>query len=433
MSAWLLPDHIADALPAEARHVELLRQRLLGVAASFGYELVMPPLLEYLQSLLTGSGEALNLQTFKLVDQLSGRTLGLRADMTQQVARIDAHLLNRTGVTRLCYAGPIAYTQPPHARALREALQFGAEIYGHAGLEADLEILDLAVHALRCAGVRDLTLDLADVRIVRALLDGLNLSAQETADVHAALAAKDEGRLHALTATFPAAARDGLRALPQLYGDASVLEHAYSALAATPAALPVLAHLHTLAEALEAKNQSVNTPICAQPRADKTPLWAEVDAASDSRTQCCVDERVNVRFDLSDLRGHAYYSGTRFGLYVRGVSDAIARGGRYDEVGAAYGRNRPAAGFSLDLRQLAAVLPLPVPRQAIRAPWPAGDATLERTIANLRASGEVVICDLPGHDEESAMADRTTHDEAETLSRTRALLRQGNDWVVKDI
>ena len=145
MSAWLLPDHIADVLPSEARHIEELRRGLLDTARSYGYELIMPPMLEYLDSLLTGAGEALNLQTFKLVDQLSGRTLGLRADTTQQAARIDAHLLNRPGIARLCYCGPVLHTQPDRPRATREPLQFGAEIYGHAGMEADVEALALAL------------------------------------------------------------------------------------------------------------------------------------------------------------------------------------------------------------------------------------------------------------------------------------------------
>ncbi|RYY98131.1 MAG: ATP phosphoribosyltransferase regulatory subunit, partial [Comamonadaceae bacterium] len=185
MSAWVLPDHIADVLPSEARHIEELRRELLDTARGYGYELVMPPLLEHLESLLTGTGEALGLQTFKLVDQLSGRSLGLRADTTPQVARIDAHLLNRQGVTRLCYCGPVLHTRPDRPHATREPLQFGAEIYGHAGLEADLETLLLALDCLKAARVRDITVDMADVRIVRALLDGVALEAAALADVHA--------------------------------------------------------------------------------------------------------------------------------------------------------------------------------------------------------------------------------------------------------
>ncbi|HRM81659.1 MAG TPA: ATP phosphoribosyltransferase regulatory subunit, partial [Acidovorax temperans] len=191
MSAWILPDHIADVLPSEARHIEELRRGFLDTARSYGYELVIPPLLEHLDSLLTGSGEALDLQTFKLVDQLSGRSMGLRADTTQQVARIDAHLLNRQGVTRLCYCGPVLHAKPEKPHATREPLQFGSEIYGHSGLEADVEILTLARECLEAAGVTDFTTDVADVRIVRRLLDGVEVSPALLRDLHGALARKD--------------------------------------------------------------------------------------------------------------------------------------------------------------------------------------------------------------------------------------------------
>ena len=190
MSAWVLPDHIADVLPSEARHIEEIRRELLDMARCYGYELVMPPLLEHLESLLSGTGEALDLQTFKLVDQLSGRMMGLRADSTPQVARIDAHLLNRRGVARLCYCGPVLHTRPGGPHASREPLQFGAELYGHAGLEADLEILTLALDALRSANVGRLTVDLADARIVSALLNASGLSKAAQEQVQAALAGK---------------------------------------------------------------------------------------------------------------------------------------------------------------------------------------------------------------------------------------------------
>src|SRR3954463_2314852 len=191
MSAWLLPDHIADVLPSEARHIEELRRQLLDTARGYGCELVMPPLLEHLESLLTGTGEALDLQTFKLVDQLSGRSMGLRADTTPQVARIDAHLLNRAGVTRLCYCGPVLHTRPDRPHATREPLQFGAEIYGHAGLEADTEVLRLALDCLKATKVDPLTVDMADARIVRSVLAGVPVDAAMLARVHAALATKD--------------------------------------------------------------------------------------------------------------------------------------------------------------------------------------------------------------------------------------------------
>lgn len=360
MSAWVLPDHIADVLPSEARHIEELRRGLLDTARSYGYELVMPPMLEHLESLLTGTGEALDLQTFKLVDQLSGRSLGLRADTTQQVARIDAHLLNRRAVTRLCYCGPVLHTRPDRPHATREPLQFGAEIYGHAGLEADLEALRLALDCLRVADVRDFSVDLADVRIVRSLLAGVAVDAQVVRAVHTALAAKDASELAALTHSFPAVSREGLKALLSLYGDAQVLDEAENALKSVPGVAEMLSNLRWMASRLG---------------------------------------NVRVTFDLADLRGYAYYSGMRFGIYAQGASDALVRGGRYDEVGAVFGRNRPAAGFSLDVKQLVPVVPPRPLKAAIRAPW--GEAQdMNAAIAALRDRGETVVCVLPGHESE---------------------------------
>jgi ATP phosphoribosyltransferase regulatory subunit len=361
MSAWVLPDHIADVLPSEARHIEELRRELLDTARGYGYELVMPPLLEHLESLLSGTGEALDLQTFKLVDQLSGRSMGLRADTTPQVARIDAHLLNRRGVARLCYCGPVLHARPDRPHATREPLQFGAEIYGHAGLEADTEVLLLALDCLRAAHFKGRAIvDLADARIVRSLFAGVPVDAGVIAQVHAALAAKDASSLRQLTRNFPAASREGLLALLQLYGDAAVLDEAEKVLPSAPAVREALSNLKHLAARLEG--------------------WP-------------------VSVDLADLRGYAYYSGMRFGVYCEGASDALVRGGRYDEVGAVFGRNRPAVGFSLDVRELVGVLaPRPL-RAAIRAPWSDAPA-LRAAIAALRAQGETVVCVLPGHDSE---------------------------------
>ena len=356
MSAWVLPDHIADVLPSEARRIEELRRKLLDTARGYGYELVMPPLLEHLESLLTGTGEALDLLTFKLVDQLSGRMMGLRADTTQQVARIDAHLLNRQGVARLCYCGPVLHTRPDRPHATREPLQFGAEIYGHAGIEADQEALLLALDCLQSAAVQDASVDLGDARISRLLLAGTQANASTLARVHGALATKDRSELADATRDLPAHARDGLLALLELYGDAAVLDEAARVLGDVPQMAAVLAQLKQLA--------------------------SQVQGAK-------------VSFDLADLRGYAYYSGARFAIYVPGASDALVRGGRYDEVGAVFGRNRPAAGFSLDLRELVAVAPARPLRAAIRAPW--SDApVLRQAIAQLRAQGETVVCVLPG-------------------------------------
>jgi ATP phosphoribosyltransferase regulatory subunit len=360
MSAWVLPDHIADVLPSEARHIEELRRLYLDTARGYGYELVMPPLLEYLESLLSGTGRALDLQTFKLVDQLSGRTLGLRADTTPQVARIDAHLLNRAGVTRLCYCGPVLHTRPDRPFATREPLQFGAEIYGHAGIEADLEVLHLALDTLNAVSIEKFTVDLSDARIVPALLSGVTLTAEARDALHSALAAKDTSGVQALSQDLPANVRAALLALVDMYGDASVLAHAEKAFAAWPVVMQALSELRQIAADL-----------------------------SD----------VPTTFDLADLRGYAYYSGVRFAIFVPGASDALVRGGRYDEVGAVFGRKRPAVGFSLDLKELVSVVPERTLKAAIRAPWGTAKG-LREAIATLRANGETVVCVMPGHESE---------------------------------
>jgi ATP phosphoribosyltransferase regulatory subunit len=364
MSAWVLPDHVADVLPSEARHIEELRRELLDTARGYGYELVIPPLLEHLESLLTGTGEALDLQTFKLVDQLSGRTLGLRADTTPQVARIDAHLLGRTALTRLCYCGPVLHTRPARPHATREPLQLGAEIYGHAGPEADLEILQLALDCLSAGRAGRLQVDLADARIVNRLLRDEALTDPLRHDIHAALARKDASALAVLCKTLSSQAREGLLALVGLYGDLRVLDEAATRLPSHPEITQALAQMR----------------------------WLSSQIAD-----------VAVSFDLGDSRGYAYYSGMRFAIYAQGASDALARGGRYDGVGAVFGhridRDRPAVGFSLDLKELvAAVKPLPL-RAAIRAPW-GSSAALRSAIASLRSRGETVVCVLPGHESE---------------------------------
>ncbi len=382
MSAWVLPDHIADVLPSEARHIEELRRDLLDTARCFGYELVLPPLLEHLSSLLSGAGEAHDLQTFKLVDQLSGRMLGLRADTTPQAARIDAHLLNRTGVTRLCYCGPVVHTRPAAPHATREPLQFGAEIYGHAGHEADMEVLTLALDCLRAARLANPSVDLADARLVRALLHGLPLSAARRGAVYGAMAAKDSAELLSLSQDMPKDVRQSLLEVMQLYGDAKVLVEAEKVLPALPGVRDALQNLKQLADHLEG---------------------------------------VNVSFDLADLRGYAYYTGARFAIYAPGASDALARGGRYDEVGAVFGRNRPAAGFSLDLKALVGtVVPRPL-QAAIRAPW-RQDAGLSSAIASLRSRGEIVICVLPGHESE-----------VDEFLCDRELIEVADQWVVQSL
>jgi ATP phosphoribosyltransferase regulatory subunit len=386
MSAWVLPDHIADVLPSEARHIEELRRSLLDAARGYGYELVMPPLLEYLESLLTGTGQALDLQTFKLVDQLSGRTMGVRADSTPQVARIDAHLLNRQGVARLCYCGPVLHTAPAKPHATREPLQFGAEMYGHAGLEADLEVILLAIDCLKRAGLKDLTLDLADAQIVRSLLAGAPVFGEQLEQIHAALAAKDRASLQDLTAGFAPAQREALLQLVGLYGGEDVLMEAEKCLQATPNLRELLSNLKRLAQHVKA----------AQPD-------------------------VSISIDLADARGYAYYTGARFAIYSPSAGDAVARGGRYDEVGSVFGRNRPAVGFSLDIKDLVAAAPKRSLHAAIRAPW-GESAPLREAIARLRTSGETVVCVLPGHE-----------NEVQEFECNRELAEVAGQWVVRVI
>jgi ATP phosphoribosyltransferase regulatory subunit len=362
LSAWLLPEHIADVLPAQARRIEELRRGLLDRARGYGFELVMPPLLEHLESLLSGTGRELDLKTFKLVDQLSGRMLGLRADTTPQAARIDAHLLNRDGVTRLCYCGPVLHTRPAGLAATREPLQFGAEIFGHAGLEADLEAAELAIGALQSAAVGGLVIDLADARVLRGVLAGVPFEALRLQEIVLALSEKDAPALDALTRGAPDEARWALRALLRLYGGIEVLDLARRE-------LPARAQVRTALDQLEW-------------------LASHLGAAYPD---------LRIGFDLSEMSGYAYYSGPRFAVYAAGCSDALARGGRYDEVGAIFGRNRPAVGFSLDLKLLSEVArPSPAPT-AIRAPW-GEDPGLRAAVRRLRESGEIVLAVLPDHE-----------------------------------
>ncbi len=380
MSTWLLPENIADVLPSEARKIEELRRALLDRFRAYGYEMVMPPLLEYIESLLTSGGSDLNLRTFKLVDQLSGRTLGLRADTTPQVARIDAHLLNRQGVTRLCYAGSVLHTRPRGLHATREQVQIGAELYGHAGLEADAEIQQLMLDVLRLAGFDSVRLDLCHAGVLAALFERDPGAAAIGEALYEVLASKDVARLAVLTRDLSAPVGDALRALPALYGDASVLEEARQRL----------------------------------------PAWPEITRALDDLAFLAAQvEGIEVTVDLADLRGYAYHSGVMFSAYVDGVPNAVARGGRYDHVGQAYGRARPATGFSLDLREVARISPIEARSSAILAPWKHDDA-LRASVAALRDAGEVVIQALPGHE----------HD-LDEFACDRVLVERDGAWIVE--
>ena len=321
MHNWLLPDAIDDVLPAEAAELEALRRRLLDHFAGRGYRLVRPPLIEHLESLLTGSGRDLELLTFKTVDPQSGRLIGLRADITPQVARIDAHLLNEPGATRLCYAGSVVRAVAEGPGATREVVQVGAELFGVPGTEGDREVIELLASSLATAGLRGLHLDLGHMGVYRALATGAGVSdSGDGGALYEALRTKDAPAVHALTQHLPPAWRTAFEALPELYGPADEV---------LPKARERLPDIASIANALDS---------LAALAGAGAPL---VDA---------------LHVDLADLRGYHYHNGVIFSVFLPGEPNAIARGGRYDGIGKAFGRARPATGFTLDLRQLAELL-----------------------------------------------------------------------------
>jgi ATP phosphoribosyltransferase regulatory subunit len=390
MPRWLLPESVADVLPSEARQIEDLRRHLLDLYRTYGYELVIPPLIEHLDSLLTGSGTDLGSRTFQIVDQLSGRTLGIRADMTPQVARIDAHLLNRQGVARFCYAGSVLHTLPQTGLSKRELFQVGGEIYGHAGLEADLEALELVVESILVALPKakrndEITLDLCHYGIALAIISMDESLLAQRDSIHDMLVQKDSAAITALPqAVQSGQVKAGLLGLLTCYGSANeVLVKAQASLPQIPNVLNALADLRRL----------VNSP-----------LWARFP-------------QVRITIDLADVRGYGYHNGVGFAAYMNGFPAALARGGRYDNVGKAFGRARPATGFSLELRDLIQLsaqfqpttsnFELGVSKTAIRAPW-SDDEQLLAEISKLRRAGEIVVQVLPGHehDPEEFLCDR---------------------------
>jgi ATP phosphoribosyltransferase regulatory subunit len=353
MQNWLLPEYIQDMLPDEAWRVERMRDQLLDLMRKSGYQLVAPPLLEYAQSLLIDDSADMDLRTFKLVDQLSGRTLALRADITPQVARIDAHLLNQQGVARLCYAGSVLHTTPAGLNRTRELLQIGAELYGHGGIESDLEIQQLMLQSLSLLGVQDVHLDLGHVGVFRAVARHAKLEKRIENELFVALQSKDSTTLSELVTGLDDVSRRALLALPTLYGDCDEV------LARARKELPDLPQIRT--------------------------------ALDDLQTVAAKLQVADIGIDLADLRGYHYHSGMVFAAYHAGSHDAIALGGRYDDLGKSFGRARAATGFSMDLRLLYRLLPLMGERLAIRAPYDAAEA-----VAALREAGEVVVVSLPG-------------------------------------
>ena len=379
MRNWLLPAHIEDILPPEAQRVESLRRRLLEQFRTHGYQVVMPPLLEYVDSLRVGTGVDLDLKTFKLVDQLSGRLMGLRADITPQVARIDAYLTQRYGVARYAYCGSVLHTRPETDTGRRELLQLGAELFGHATVASDIEVQQLMLKALAAAGVVGVHLDLGHVGVFRALATRATIDSGLESQLFSALQAKDVPRVLALTEAVASPWREALRLLPQLYGDQQVL-------AAARAQLPTLPEIASALDDLEAMAAATAT-----------------GAAT-------------LHFDLAELRGYHYHSGVVFAAYTAGHATAIAAGGRYDQVGRAFGRARPATGFSLDLIELSTIVGAERSPGAVLAPA-SGPASLGSAIDRLREDGTVVVIDLPGSERPVA-----------ELGCDRVLVERDGEW-----
>ena len=364
-NTWLLPEGIDELLPAQARALEALRRTLLDCYAGWGYQLVITPFIEFLESLLTGTGHDLDLQTFKLTDQVSGRQLGVRADITPQAARIDAHRLRHEAPTRLCYIGSVLRTRADGFSGSRSPLQIGAELYGHAGVESDVEIVCLMMETLRVAGLEDIYLDLGHVGIYRALAEAAGLSERQEADLFEALQRKATAEIEALVDGFglDAGMRGMLLALAELNGGDEVLPRAREVLAGAPA---------EVAEAID-----------------------YVEAVAAQLQQHLPD--LPVHFDLAELRAYHYQTGVVFAAFVPGEGQEVARGGRYDEIGEVFGRARPATGFSADLKtlmRLGSHVPQPL-GGAVLAPGEF-DPGLQEKIAELRAAGRVVIRELPG-------------------------------------
>ncbi|MDO9151125.1 MAG: ATP phosphoribosyltransferase regulatory subunit [Methylotenera sp.] len=384
MRNWLLPEYIEDVLPAEAMRIEVLRRKLLDLFKVHGYQYVIPPMLEYMESLITGVGHDLDLATFKVVDQLTGRLMGVRADMTPQAARIDAHLLNHQGITRLCYAGSVLRTKPDGLALTREPLQIGAELYGHAGIESDIEIQRLLIKALQAIGIDEVHLDFSHVNVFGSLVEASQIGPKLEQDLYAALQSKDQPAVASLTKALDHTTREALLNLTELNGDKAILAKAFNVLPATPAIKKALDSLQQVSNAIGQLGASVS-------------------------------------FDLSELRGYHYHSGIVFAAYAQGYKGPLALGGRYDEVGQSFGRARPATGFSLDLRGVVSALPPAKSEMAIYAPA-SEDTSLVSKIESLRNEGHVVIEALAGSDVDLA-----------ELNCNRKLEHYNSGWHVVDV
>ncbi|OGT81863.1 MAG: ATP phosphoribosyltransferase regulatory subunit [Gammaproteobacteria bacterium RIFCSPLOWO2_02_FULL_52_10] len=387
---WLLPEGIDEVLPPRAMQLDRLCRQLIDLFGSWGYELVIPPLVEYLNSLLVGTGEDLELQTFKLTDQLTGRMMGIRADTTPQVARIDAHNLKRDAPVRLCYVGSVLQTRPAAHGGTRCPLQIGAELYGHSGVESDAEILSLLLQTLSTCGLKTVHVDLGHVGIYRELIKSIGINAERQTVLFSALQRKATAELEVSVKAWSIRKHHAamLLALLELNGDNRVLGEARRLLAR--AGKRVSACIDELEQIAEMTQMQSGT----------APLF----------------------FDLAELRGYHYHTGMMFSAYIPGQGQEIARGGRYDDVGRAFGRARPAAGFSADIKALFNLVARPQPEpNGIYAPWPK-TTQLRQTIDKLRRAGNTVICALPGQTGGPA-----------AMGCDRKLVRNKGGWKVKKI
>ena len=385
---WLLPEGVEEYLPPHAERLEKLRRELLDVLFSWGYDLVIPPLIEYLESLLVGAGHELELETFKLIDQHTGRMMGVRADMTPQVARIDAHRLKRSVPVRLCYVDAVLHTRQHGFANSRNPLQIGAELYGHAGIESDIEMLRLMVKTLRVAGLEFFHIDLGHVGIFRALAKEARLDEHQEAELFDALQRKAKPEIEVLLSSWS-------------------IDESYRRMLAS------LVDLHGGPEVLDAARHSLKA------------AGREVHTAMDNLQQMaaaaqCQLATIQLHFDLAELRGYRYQSGVVFAAFAPGHSQEIARGGRYDEIGRLFGRTRPATGFSTDLKTLLALAPeaQPAPSGILAPPW-CEDDKLRAMIRTLRNQGERVIFSLPGQ-----------RGDAAAMGCDRRIEEQQGKWVV---
>lgn len=388
--SWLLPEGIEEVLPPQAEYLEERRRQLLDLYRSWGYELVMPPFIEYLESLFVGTAHDLDLQTFKITDQLNGRMMGVRADITPQVARIDAHQLSRETPTRLCYLGTVLHTRPDGFGASRAPLQIGLELYGHAGSESDVEVFRLMVETLRACEIDNTYFDLGHVGIFRGLAKQAGLSVEQESELFDALQRKAKPEIQTMLEAWDLDrdVANMLKSLADLNGDDEVLPRAEAVL--VKASAEVKAALATLQQMAKAIKRIIPT--------------------------------ISLHYDLAELRGYHYHTGVVFAAFVPGKGTAIAQGGRYDGIGKVFGNARPATGFSTDLKTLLALAPATmVKNTGIYAPA-SSDNELENLIASLRAQGERVVNALPGQ-----------HGDARAMQCNREIVKQGNAWVVKQL